>query len=331
MDPNGTVNTGLATLQADAETVGSQPGATPQLMEKHAKSIVVEKAPRAHGTYADVYKGYWTSPWTGKDETVAVKILRFAGSTKGTEEEDRALDVISKRLGREVYIWQKLNNPRITPLLGYTRTARMIADSERPSIISPWREFGNLDKFIKNTPKLDKINLLIQAAEAVNVLHTFDPTPIAHLDIKPDNFLVNDDGEVELCDFGISRVLEDVPSGFTTGAGAGTLPYQAPEYLVHNTRSTAVDVYSFGGVMLKVLTGKVPFASVPQGRLVIEVSKGKKPNRRDYQFSLPQAVVNELWGLMNRCWSFNPTERPTMAIVIQELNRIAAMMEGQPA
>ncbi|KAG8922777.1 hypothetical protein FRC00_007056, partial [Tulasnella sp. 408] len=134
-----------------------------------------------------------------------------------------------------------------------------------------------------------------------------------------DNFLVNDDGEVELCDFGISRVLEDVPSGFTTGAGAGTLPYQAPEYLVNNTRSTAADVYSFGGVMLKVLTGKVPFASVPQGRLVIEVSRGKKPNRKEYQFSLPQVVVKELWELMNRCWSFNATERPTMAVVVQEI------------
>lgn len=67
-----------------------------------------------------------------------------------------------------------------------------------------------------------------------------------------DNFLVTDNGEVELCDFGISRVLEDVPSGFTTGAGAGTLPFQAPEYLVENERSTAVDVYAFGGVMLKV-------------------------------------------------------------------------------
>lgn len=126
---NGAVNTGLAALQADTETGGSQLPVTPQLTDERARLIVVEKAPRAHGTYADVYKGYWTSPWTGKDETVAVKVLRFAGSTKGTEEELQALDVISKRLGREVFIWQKLNNSRITPLLGYTRTARMIADS----------------------------------------------------------------------------------------------------------------------------------------------------------------------------------------------------------
>ncbi|KAG8941835.1 hypothetical protein FRC04_004077 [Tulasnella sp. 424] len=319
---NPTVDTGLATLEADVESPGAH-DATPQLTDEQAKQIIVEKAPRAHGSYADVYKGFWTSP-AGTNEAVAVKILRFTGSTKGTDEELRALDVIYRRLGREVYIWQRLSHPRITPLLGYTRTARMIADSERPSIISPWREFGNLDKYIKKNPGVDRIALLIQAAEAINVLHTFEPNPIVHLDVKPDNFLVTDNGEVELCDFGISRVLEDVPSGFTTGAGAGTLPFQAPEYLVENERSTAVDVYAFGGVMLKVLTGKVPFASVPQGRLVIEVAKGKKPNRREYQFNLPQAIADEVWKLMNKCWALTPTERPSMAVVIEQLNQIAA-------
>ncbi|KAG9018610.1 hypothetical protein FRB90_011217 [Tulasnella sp. 427] len=313
------LNTGLEALNLDTQNEGPHVPETPQLTDEQAKSIVVENAPKAYGGYADVYKGYWTSPWTGKDETVAVKILRFSGNTKGTEDERLALDVIAKRLGREVTIWQRLDHPRITPLLGYTRTARMITDSERPSIISPWRAFGNLSKYIKEHGEVNRVSLLIQAAEAVNCLHTFKPQAIVHLDLKPENFLVTDAGEVQLCDFGVSRVMQDTPSGFTTGPGAGTMPYQAFEYLDKNERTTAVDVYAFGGVMLKVLSGNPPFVKVPEGRLVIDISQGKKPNRKSYQIDLPSSAVEALWTLMNKCWSFKPTDRPSMAIVIKAI------------
>ncbi|KIO31306.1 hypothetical protein M407DRAFT_53183, partial [Tulasnella calospora MUT 4182] len=136
-----------------------------------------------------------------------------------------------QRLAREVLIWQELRNPRIAPLLGYIATAPITAGIEGQAIISLLREFGNLDQYLKMNPQADKLALLIQAAEAVNVLHIFNPNPIPHGDIKPGNFLVSENGEVEICDFGISRILETLHSGLTTGGGSSITAYQAPEIL----------------------------------------------------------------------------------------------------
>ncbi|KAG9018611.1 hypothetical protein FRB90_011218 [Tulasnella sp. 427] len=317
-------------MEADGGGSGSQTPETPQLTDEEAQSIVVPNRPISYGGYAEVYKGTWTSPWTGKREAVAVKALRFVGnSTRGTEEERQWLDVMAKRLGREVFVWQMLHNhDRITPLLGYTRTANMIADSERPLIISPWREFGNLSEYIKDNEAVDRVSLLIQAAEAVNVLHTFKPKAIAHLDLKPENFLVTDTGEVELSDFGISRVIQDAPSGFTTNPGSGTKPYQAPEFMIEHTRSTAADVYAFGGVMLKALSGKAPFFGYTEGRLVRAKSDGEVPTRKNHEILLSHGVVSDLWNLMNKCWRYKPSKRPSMADVINEVGHGSSFTLG---
>lgn len=67
---------------------------------------------------------------------------------------------------------------------------------------------------------------------------------------------MNDDNEVELSDFGISRLLNGAPSGFTTGTGSATYAFAAPEYMLNpELYSTALDVYSFGLFMLAVSLG----------------------------------------------------------------------------
>ncbi|KAG8918996.1 hypothetical protein FRC01_001538 [Tulasnella sp. 417] len=284
-----------------------------QLTDEQAKSIIVEPTPRVFGIYSDVYEGRWTSPWTGKDETVSVKVIRSVGHPESAEES-RALDFAFTRLEQEVSIWQKLNNPRITPILGYARTARMIAGEDKPAMILPWRALGALDEYLKVRPQTDKLPLLIQAAEAVDILHTLDPNPISHLHIKPDKFLVNDNVEVELCYFGMSRILAhpQFPTSSTTAVLSDSVGYLAPECLTNGTQSTAADVYAFGGVMLKVLTGKPPFADMTPARLI----------SNEYQLSCPPAIADELWELMDECWKSAPTERPTMAVVIERLRNL---------
>lgn len=70
-----------------------------------------------------------------------------------------------------------------------------------------------------------------------------------------DNMVVNDEGDALLCDFGIARLVEDKPSGFTTSVGGfkGTLRYVAKELLLDEKveANPKTDVYSFGSLALR--------------------------------------------------------------------------------
>ncbi|KAG8941836.1 hypothetical protein FRC04_004078 [Tulasnella sp. 424] len=215
-----------------------------------ASTITIDPEAAFPGGYAEVFRGSWVPPGKTERETIAVKIFRARGNIMSEEGEMEQHERIVKRLAREVTIWQTLNSKRIVPLYGYIPHAPIPTHKDRPCAISPWRRQGSLAKFLRDHPQTDRLALLIQAAEAVNVLHTA-PVPIVHLDIKPDNFIVNDDNEVELSDFGISRLLNGAPSGFTTGTGSATYAFAAPEYMLNpELYSTALDVYSFGLFML---------------------------------------------------------------------------------
>lgn len=154
------------------------------------------------------------------------------------------------------------------------------------------------------------------------------------------NFLINDDGDVELFDFGISLELEDVNSESDQESWWGSTRYQPPEVLIgEETKSTAADVYAFGGVILqvwlvcsasklrlkliflsKVLSGKPPFADITSHAATVRtIVKGETPNRNAYMFSYPSAIVDELWKLMNECWRSAQKDRPTMAVVIERV------------
>src|SRR5206468_5570290 len=81
-----------------------------------------------------------------------------------------------------------------------------------------------------------------------------------HRDVKPQNVLLNGDGEAKVTDFGIARSL-DVKHGVTqTGTVLGTSDYIAPEQAQGQQVDEHTDVYSLGIVLYELLTGEVPFS-----------------------------------------------------------------------
>jgi len=236
---------------------------------------------------------------------------------------------IDKRLGREMYTWKRLSNLRVTPLIGWSRSNSNIIADDRPVLVSPYRENSNLRTYLVKNPRADKLLLLQQVCEGLHYLHNFSP-PIAHLDLKPENILITDQGEAELCDFGLAKALEDVRTGFTTSSGSGpggTTLYMAPEVLNEGERSTASDIYSFGCVIVDVVSGIPPWGKTAPGKIVLQVASGKTPPKDIHVLSgFPQAVVDQLWALMNRCWSFEPTDRPKAGEVATTLGEIRSMV-----
>lgn len=122
---------------------------------------------------------------------------------------------------REVEIWNRLNHKRIVPLRGYALDC-----DGTPSLISPWLDNGDVLTYLKKHPFADRRALVRQVAEGLIYLHS---EGIVHGDLKGGNVLVDDKGDAALCDFGLSKVLDDCPSTFATStAGMGTLRWCAP-------------------------------------------------------------------------------------------------------
>src|SRR4029453_16555800 len=82
---------------------------------------------------------------------------------------------------------------------------------------------------------------------------------LVHRDVKPQNVLLNEDGQAKVTDFGIARSL-DVQGVTHTGTVLGTSDYIAPEQARGQKVDPKTDIYSLGAVLYELLTGEVPFS-----------------------------------------------------------------------
>jgi serine/threonine-protein kinase len=100
------------------------------------------------------------------------------------------------------------------------------------------------------------VELAIQISQGLAFAHQ---QGLVHRDVKPQNVLLDGDGQVKVTDFGIARSL-DVQHGMTqTGTVLGTSDYIAPEQAQGQRVDEHTDVYSLGVVLYELLTGEVPF------------------------------------------------------------------------
>ncbi|XP_058735781.1 putative receptor-like protein kinase At3g47110 [Vicia villosa] len=139
------------------------------------------------------------------------------------------------------------------------------------ALIYEYLSNGSLEDWIKERRKhgngnglnlMERLNIAIDVASALDYLHNDSETPIVHCDIKPSNILLNEDMTAKVGDFGLARLLiqrsNNQFSISSTNVLRGSIGYIPPEYGWGEKASAAGDVYSFGIVILELFSGKSP-------------------------------------------------------------------------
>jgi serine/threonine-protein kinase len=177
------------------------------------------------------------------ERTVALKILH--------EQYTRDDDYV-ERFRREARAVAQLTHPNIVTVIDRGE------QDGRQFIVFEYVDGQNLKDLSAHGPldAREAIRLALQVARALSFAHH---RGLVHRDVKPQNVLLNEDGQAKVTDFGIARSL-DVHGVTQTGTVLGTSDYIAPEQARGQKVDPKTDIYSLGAVLYELLTGEVPFA-----------------------------------------------------------------------
>ncbi|KAG8901306.1 hypothetical protein FRB99_005406, partial [Tulasnella sp. 403] len=208
---------------------------------------------------------------------------------------------------RELAVWAGLYDYNIVSLIGFYLSPQL----DEAWLVSPFMPKGNLCQYLiqHSLSEQRRLDLVLDTARGLQYLHSQDP-PICHGDIKSLNVLITTDHVAVLCDFGLAKTMESMPSGLTTSTfnQAGSLAYESPELVLGTSlRSLESDVWAWACVLQEIFTGRLPYywANNP-GVIVNWITQ-----------SIPPAVLADILcphhirRLLRCCWQTSPDIRPT--------------------
>uniref|UniRef100_M8D8T5 Cysteine-rich receptor-like protein kinase 42 n=1 Tax=Aegilops tauschii TaxID=37682 RepID=M8D8T5_AEGTA len=205
---------------------------------KAATNNFSEKSKIGEGGFGDVFKGLLKN---GK--IVAVKRLAVMQTSRAKEDFESEVKLISN-----------VQHRNLVRLLGCSRKGSECL------LVYEYMANSSLDKFLYGERRgtlnwKQRFNIIVGMARGLAYLHQEFHVCIIHRDIKSSNVLLDDDFQPKIADFGLARLLPDDHSHLSTRF-AGTLGYTAPEYAIHGQLSEKVDTYSFGIVILEIISGR---------------------------------------------------------------------------
>ncbi|GJR15417.1 kinase-like domain, phloem protein 2-like protein [Tanacetum coccineum] len=218
---------------------------------------------------------------------------------------------------------------------------------------------GSLENYLGSSDKMNltwvqRLNICLDIAHGLNYIHNntdHGKQKMIHRDIKSDNILLGDNWKAKIADFGLSKFhpADQSASTFYTSMIAGTYVYLDPEYQKDGKLSKKSDIYSFGVVLLEILTGRLAYDSVYtnvnkkglapiardhfEKRTVMEIVDHKiKEETDEHVFSLSKGPNKEsLDGFLEitfRCVAETQAQRPTIEVVIKELKKALNCQEN---
>ncbi|KAG9017076.1 hypothetical protein FRB90_001855 [Tulasnella sp. 427] len=224
------------------------------------------------------------------------------------------------RLARELKVWAALQHPHVLPLLGYY----LDQDYKIAILLSEYMIKGDLRDYMEQeNPSWDlRLQIVRDSVDGLAYLHTRRPA-IRHGDLKTGNVLINAQHRAMLADFGLSKALEEGPTGLTTSEGLrGTLRYYSPELLDESNTGPELpsDIWAWACLTLELLVNILPYANKKSEQAVIlALLAGQAPCDTE---SLP-IPVPEIKSILTACWAISPSERPSASHCLSVLNSLS--------
>ncbi|KAH0971529.1 hypothetical protein GBA52_023685 [Prunus armeniaca] len=275
------------------------------------------------GGFGEVYKGEL------EDGTVVAVKSAKVGNIKSTEQ-----------VLNEVGILSQVNHKNLVRLLGYC------VEAAQPLMLYEYISNGTLSDHLhgKFSTFLDwktRLRIALQTAEALTYLHSAAHTPIYHRDVKSTNILLDDNFNAKVADFGLSRLACPGLSHVSTCA-QGTLGYLDPEYYRNYQLTDKSDVYSYGVVLLELLTSqKAIDFSRDQDNVNLAIYVSVRANNGAIMEVVDQrlfskepagnilASIKLFLELGLACLREKKGDRPAMKDVVQELHCIIQVLDHE--
>ncbi|WOL04060.1 hypothetical protein Cni_G12781 [Canna indica] len=233
----------------------------------------------------------------------------------------------------EIEILSGIRSPRLVNLIGCTPST---SDRKERLLVVEFMPNGTLYDLLHSNPHPPgwsrRLRLALQTAKALLTLHSVQP-PIIHRDVKSANVLIDQHFNARLGDFGLALRDDDAtkfPSSARSTPPAGTLGYLDPSYVTPENLSTKTDVFSFGILLLEIMSGRKAIDVAHSPPSVVEwavplLRKGKVSTLFDPRIAAPKDLVarKQLASLAASCVRSYKEMRPSMQEVVEQLKALS--------
>jgi WD40 repeat protein/tRNA A-37 threonylcarbamoyl transferase component Bud32 len=260
--------------------------------------------PLGRGGMATVFKAYQP----GMDRYVAVKVL-----PKAYANEPGFL----ARFHQEARVIANLEHPHILPVHDFGEAEGYTY------LVMRYVEGGTLAELLRGPLDLPAVKQIIsQLSSALDYAHQHG---VIHRDIKPSNVLIDQQGNAQLTDFGLAKIVEKTTQLTVSGAFLGTPKYASPEQGKSEPLSGRSDIYSLGVILYEMVTGRVPFEAETPLALLFKHVHDPLPLPR----SVNPAIPEDLERIILKALAKDPEDRYAAAGDLAiELNRVDAGLQA---
>ncbi|KAK2996916.1 hypothetical protein RJ639_025209 [Escallonia herrerae] len=286
-----------------------------QVLRNVTKNFAAENE-LGRGGFGVVYKGEL-------DDGTKIAVKRMESGVISS----KALDEFQA----EIAVLSKVRHRHLVSLLGYC-----IEGYER-ILVYEYMPQGALSRHLFHWKVFEleplswkrRLNIALDVARGMEYLHTLAHQSFIHRDLKPSNILLGDDFRAKVSDFGLVKLAPNGEKSVVTRL-AGTFGYLAPEYAVTGKITTKVDVFSFGVVLMELLTGLMALdGDRPEESQYlaawfwhIKSKKEKLMAAIDPALDMKEEIhesISTIAELAGHCTAREPSQRPDMGYAVNVL------------